>query len=190
MSIKLEKGHKIDLNKGANAELNQLYVGLGWDPIKEKGFFGSKTIDVDLDASLLMFNEKHMCDSVSFRQLKSLCGSVVHSGDNRTGDGDGDDEVINIKLKDVPSHVTSMIVVINSFTGVKFDKIAEASCRLCNAGNNEELAIFPITGGGDFTAMIMVKIYRHAGSWKVSAIGEKCNGRTFDALLPTINAFL
>src|SRR5690349_9536369 len=98
-------------------------MGLGWDPITEvkKGFlgFGSKTVKtaVDLDASCMMFDAKgEMVDMVWFRQLKSQDGSVVHTGDNRSGEGEGDDEQIRVDLSAVPAHVKSLVFTVNCYS--------------------------------------------------------------------------
>jgi len=101
MSVNLQKGQKISLDKEAGGTLTKITMGLGWDAVKTKGFlgFGGKTEAVDLDASVVMFDEgNRLVDTVWFRQLKSKDGSIVHTGDNRTGAGDGDDEQINVAV--------------------------------------------------------------------------------------------
>ncbi len=101
MTVNLQKGQKISLSKEGGGALTRVTMGLGWDAIKSKGFlgFGAKTESVDLDASVVMFDESNRpVDTVWFRQLKSKDGSIVHTGDNRTGAGDGDDEQINVDL--------------------------------------------------------------------------------------------
>ncbi|HEX8602376.1 MAG TPA: TerD family protein [Pseudoduganella sp.] len=189
MSVNLTKGQKISLDKEAGGTLSQVTMGLGWDAVKSKGFlgFGSKSVDIDLDASCLLFDEANKpVDAVWFRQLKSRDGSVMHSGDNRTGAGDGDDEQISVNLSQVPAGVKSIVFTVNSFTGQSFAQVQNAYCRLVNAGNGKEVARFDLSVQGSHNAQIMAKLYRHNGEWKMHAIGENGSGRTFEELLPQV----
>lgn len=189
MAVNLTKGQKISLEKEAGGTLTKVIMGLGWDAVKSKGIFGfgSSAPEIDLDASCLLFDEqKNLIDQVWFRQLKSADGSIVHTGDNRTGDGDGDDEQIIVDLSRVPSSVKSLIFTVNSFTGQNFSKVENATCRMVNASNNQEIARFNLSTLGSHTAQIMTKIYRHNSEWKMHAIGEIASGRTFQDLLPLI----
>lgn len=192
MSIALQKGYKISLNKADESALKYVVMGLGWDVAKPKGVFGmfSSPKSVDLDASCLLFSGKDLVDTIWFRQLKSKCGSIQHTGDNTTGEGEGDDEKIIVSLEKVPANVTSIVFTINSFSGIKFNQIENAFCRLVNLADNSEIAKFTISGGGENTAFIMAKLYRHNGEWKLAAIGEPGNGRTFRDLLPVIESLI
>ena len=189
MSVNLTKGQKISLDKEAGGSLNRVVMGLGWDAVKSKGFlgFGAKSADIDLDASCVLFDDANKpLDVVWFRQLKSRDGSVFHSGDNRTGAGDGDDEQINVALQSVPDNVRSIVFTVNSFTGQSFAQVENAYCRLVSADNGKEVARFNLSVQGQHNAQIMAKLYRHNGEWKMHAIGENGLGRTFDELLPQI----
>ena len=190
MAVNLQKGQKISLEKEAGGALNRVTMGLGWDVAKSKGFFGfggGKSESVDLDASCVLFDEANRpVDVVWFRQLKSRDGSISHSGDNRTGAGDGDDEQIVVELNRVPESVRSLVFTVNSFTGQNFSTVENAYCRLLNASNNQEVARFNLSVQGSHTAQIMAKLYRHNGEWKMHAIGENGVGRTFDDLMPQI----
>ena len=190
MAVNLQKGQKISLEKEAGGALNRVTMGLGWDVAKSKGFFGfggGKSESVDLDASCVLFDEANRpVDVVWFRQLKSRDGSISHSGDNRTGAGDGDDEQIVVELNRVPESVRSLVFTVNSFTGQNFSTVENAYCRLLNASNNQEVARFNLSVQGSHTAQIMAKLYRHGGEWKMHAIGENGSGRTFDDLMPQI----
>ena len=194
MSVNLQKGQKISLEKEAGGALSRVTMGLGWDVAKSKGFFGfggGKSESVDLDASVVLFDESNRpVDVVWFRQLKSRDGSIVHTGDNRTGAGDGDDEQINVDLAKVPDHVKSLVFTVNSFTGQNFSSVQNAYCRIVNSGNNNEIARYDLSVQGSHTAQIMAKLYRHNGEWKMHAIGENGNGRTIDELMPQIVAHL
>jgi tellurium resistance protein TerZ len=190
MAVNLQKGQKISLEKEAGGSLNRVTMGLGWDVAKSKGFFGfggGKSESVDLDASCVLFDEANRpVDVVWFRQLKSRDGSISHSGDNRTGAGEGDDEQIVVELNRVPENVRSLVFTVNSFTGQNFSTVENAYCRLLNAANNQEVARFNLSVQGPHTAQIMAKLYRHNGEWKMHAIGENGVGRTFDDLMPQI----
>ena len=193
MAVSLQKGQKISLEKEAGGALTRVVMGLGWDAIKSKGIFGfgAKTESVDLDASCVMFDEANRpLDIVWFRQLKSRDGSIVHTGDNRTGAGDGDDEQIIVDLSRVPAGVKALVFTVNSFTGQSFAQVQNAYCRLVNGTNDQEVARYDLSVQGPHTAQIMAKLYRHNGEWKMHAIGENGNGRTFDDLLPGIVSYL
>jgi len=180
MAVKLSKGQKVSLSKdlnGGNA-LGVIKMGLGWDT-------GSR--DVDLDASCVLLGaDKKLIDQVWFRQLKSKCGSVVHSGDNRTGAGDGDDEVISVDLTKVPDAVQHIVFTVNSFLGQKFDVVENAFVRIVNGSGGAELCRFELSAKVPNTAMIMSRLYRHNGEWKFAAIGDPADGRTVQDLAGAI----
>lgn len=192
MAISLQKGQKISLTKEAGgASLTKIVMGLGWDAKKSKGFFGigAKDQDIDLDASCVLFDEaKQSVDAIYFNQLASKDGSVLHTGDNRTGAGDGDDEQIVVDLSRVPATVKSIMFIVNSFTGQNFSQIENAYCRVVNAANNQEIAKYDLSCTGSHTAMIMAKIYLHNGEWKMHAIGDNTSGRTFQDMMPALQA--
>ena len=193
MSVNLQKGQKISLDKEAGGSLAKVTMGLGWDAVKKKTLFGfgGKSEAIDLDASCVMFDEANRpSDFVWFRQLKSRDGSIVHTGDNRTGAGDGDDEQIIVELGQVPANVKSLVFTVNSFTGQNFSQVENAYCRIVNSADGKELARYDLSVQGSHTAQVMVKLYRHGGEWKMHAIGENGSGRTFDELMPQITPHL
>ena len=193
MSVNLQKGQKISLEKEAGGALSKVTMGLGWDAVKSKGFFGfgGKSEPVDLDASCILFDENNKAvDFVWFRQLKSKDGSIVHTGDNRTGAGDGDDEQIVVDLSKVPAGVKSLVFTVNSFTGQNFSQVQNAYCRIVNAADSKEVAKYDLSVQGAHTAQVMVKLYRHGSDWKMHAIGENGSGRTFEELMPKITPHL
>ena len=175
MSISLTKGQAISLEKTGGPKLAQVTMGLGWDVVKKKGFmglFGGET-EIDLDASCIMFDLNNQpVDAIWFKQLQSQDGSILHTGDNRTGAGDGDDEQIKVDLSRVPASVKTLMFVVNSFTGQTFAQIENAVCRVVNQANGQEVARYNLTGQGSHTAQIMAKVYRHNNEWKMQAIGE------------------
>lgn len=189
MSVNLQKGQKISLEKEAGTALTSVVMGLGWDAVKKKGFFsfGGGDQEIDLDASCLMFDEqRNLLDVIWFRQLKSRDGSIKHTGDNRTGAGEGDDEQIIVNLAMVPANVRSLVFTVNSFTGQDFSQVENAFCRLFDQTTNNEIAKYNLSVQGNHNAQIMAKVYRHNGEWKMHAIGENGNGRTFQDLMPQI----
>lgn len=197
MAISLQKGQKISLEKEAGGALSRIIMGLGWDSATQSkggflgGLFGGGGESIDLDASCLLFDEHgNLLDAVWFRQLTSNDGSIRHSGDNRTGEGEGDDEQIHVDLHAVPANVKSLVFTVNNYTGQDFSKVANAYCRIVNAANGQEIARYDLSCQGNHTAMIMAKVYRHNNEWKMHAIGEVGQGRTFDQLLPQIRPHL
>lgn len=193
MAINLQKGQKISLAKEAGGALNKIIMGLGWDAVESRGFlgFGGSQQEIDLDASCLLFDEsKSPVDVVFFRQLRSKDGSIQHTGDNRTGAGDGDDEQINVNLDAVPALVKSLVFTVNSFTGQDFSQVKNAFCRIVDASNGKEIARYNLSVQGNHSAQIMAKVYRHNGEWKMHAIGENGRGRTFEDLIPQITPLL
>lgn len=193
MGINLQKGQKISLSKEGGGSLSKVVMGLGWDAKKSGGgllkgmFGGGGSESIDLDASCVVFDDNNkVVDTIWFKQLKSRDGSIVHTGDNRTGDGDGDDEQIIVDLDKVPASVKALVFTVNSFTGQTFDSVENAYCRMVDKSNNQEVARYTLSAQGSHTAQIMAKVYRHNGEWKMHAIGENGNGRTIDSLLPQI----
>lgn len=192
MAIILEKGQKINLQKEDGGDLTSVFMGLGWDAATG-GFMGMGGSSIDLDASCAMFDvNKTLVDSVSFRQLKSRDGDYVrHSGDNLTGAGDGDDEIINVDLHRIPANVEQIVFVVNSYQGQTFDKVKNCFCRLVESVNNKEVCTFKLNERGSTnTGLIMAKVYRHNGKWKMNAIGTPCNGRTIQDIAKEIVAVL
>jgi len=188
MTVSMVKGQRISLEKPGGGELSQVRMGLGWDAVTKKGFFGSRQQDIDLDASAVVFADGRITDVVYFGQLTSQDGSVRHTGDNRTGAGDGDDESILVDLGRLPVHATSVVFTVSSFQGQTFDEVENAFCRLVDESTGLELARYTLTGGGAHTAMIMARVYRNGPGWKMNAIGEPTQGRTFQDMLQGITA--
>ncbi|MFI3119192.1 MAG: TerD family protein [Methylococcaceae bacterium] len=193
MAINLQKGQKISLSKESGGALSKVVMGLGWDAkqstgSKLKGLFGGgKTEAIDLDASCVMFDDQNkVVDVIYFGQLKSRDGSIIHTGDNRSGAGDGDDEQIKVDLSTVPATVKSLVFTVNSFSGQTFNEVENAYCRIVDSSNDTEVARYTLSSQGSHTALVMTKLYRHNGEWKMHAIGENGVGRTIDALLPQI----
>ena len=188
MAVNLQKGQKISLEKEAGGALSSVVMGLGWDVAKKKGLFGfGRNQEIDLDASCFMFDDNnHPVDLVYFGHLRSNDGSIQHSGDNRTGAGDGDDEQIAVNLARVPANIKSLVFTVNNYTGQDFSQVENAYCRLVDGQSGKEIARYDLSAQGSHNAQIMAKLYRHNGEWKMHAIGENGRGETPDLLLPLI----
>lgn len=186
MGITLEKKQTISLEKQGGGALRKISMGLGWDAASSGGFFGKLLGggggDIDLDASCIVLDEnKKELDVVWFRQLKSKDGNIKHSGDNRTGDGDGDDETIYVDLEALGSRVKYLVFTVNSFTGQNFNSVKNAYCRIVDDGNNE-LARFNLSEQGSHTGLIMAYLTRNGAGWQVTAVGDKASGRSVQDL--------
>ncbi len=194
MSVNLSKSQKISFAKKSQG-LQQVFVGLGWKPAQaSSGFFKSmfSTPDaIDLDASCIVFDaQKNVIDTVWFRQLRNSNNSIVHTGDNRTGEGDGDDEVIKLDLSKLPENAAQLVFVINSFTGQTFDKVGNAYCRLVDQVTGKEIAQYKLTGEGKHTAQIMARLYIENGEWMMQALGEPANAQVVSQLESAVRRFI
>lgn len=187
MALTLSKNQSISLEKTAGTGITSVSLGLGWDPAKSGGFLskmlGSST-QIDLDASCIALDSGlKPVDLVWFRQLQSKDGSIEHSGDNLTGEGDGDDETIHVDLQRLPSTVRYLVFTVNSFRGQTFDQVENAYCRIVDGAKNRELARFNLAEKGGHTGVVMASLSRAAGGWEFKAIGQSTNGRTADDLV-------
>ncbi|MGS2745172.1 TerD family protein [Halomonas sp. LS-001] len=186
MAISLSKGQTISLAKNNESSLSNVLMGLGWDPVKKKsGGFLSSLLggggggDIDLDASVIMLDSaKQPVDTVSFGQLVSKDGAVRHGGDNLTGEGDGDDEVIYVKLTELPANVVHLVFTVNSFRGQTFNEVENAFCRLVDEVKKEELCRYTLTDQGGHTGVIMASMSKGSDGWSMTAHGKPCSGRT------------
>jgi tellurium resistance protein TerZ len=191
VTVSLNKGQTVSLTKAGGGTLSKVRMGLGWDAMKKKGMFGTRSQSIDLDASALLFDANgQLVDQVWFSQLTSKDGSVHHTGDNRSGAGEGDDESIKVDLSQIPGNVTTLVFTVNSFTGQNFSQIENAFCRLIDESNESEIARYDLTGSGTHTAQIMAKVTRDGQGWSMTAIGTPTSGRTFHDLLPAITGIL
>ena len=186
MAVSLSKGQKIDLTKQAPG-LSRVRMGLGWDPVKKSGFFGKLMgggdNSIDLDASCLMYDgSRKLVETVWFRQLASSDGSITHSGDNRTGDGDGDDETISVDLSRLPLQVTALVFIVNSFQGQTFNEVENAVCRLVDERSGTELARFDLREKGAHTGVVMAVLSKDGGAWSMKAVGKPAGGRTAEEM--------
>jgi len=174
MSVSLTKGGNVSLTKMAPA-LTAVTVGLGWEARTTTG------VDFDLDASALLcdatgrvINDAHF---IFFNNLRSPDGSVEHTGDNLTGEGDGDDEVINVNLSTVPANVEKVVFPVSIYEAdsrqQSFGQVVNAYIRVLDRSNNSELARYDLTEDASTeTAMVFGELYRHGAEWKFRAMGQ------------------
>jgi tellurium resistance protein TerD len=174
VGVSLSKGGNVSLTKEA-PNLTAVVVGLGWDARTTTGS------DFDLDASALLTNDqgKVLSDQhfVFFNNLRSPDGSVEHTGDNLTGEGEGDDEVINVNLAGVPADVSKIVFPVSIYDAEtrqqSFGQVRNAYIRVVNAADSRELARYDLTEDASTeTAMVFGELYRHGGEWKFRAIGQ------------------
>ncbi|MFG3257805.1 TerD family protein [Streptomyces sp. NPDC048172] len=174
MGVSLSKGGNVSLTKEA-PNLTAVIVGLGWDARTTTGS------DFDLDASALLTNEQGKVGNdqnfVFFNNLKSPDGSVEHTGDNLTGEGEGDDEVIKVNLAGVPADVEKIVFPVSIYEAESrqqsFGQVRNAYIRVVNQADNNELARYDLSEDASTeTAMVFGELYRHGAEWKFRAIGQ------------------
>ncbi|TDT25947.1 stress response protein SCP2 [Streptomyces sp. BK208] len=171
--VSLQKNQTVSLVKGGRPVLSQVKMGLGWEP----AYRGK---DIDLDASVIAYGpQRNHIDSCYFGKLSIVNGAIKHSGDNLTGEGGGDDEVIVVDLGRLPQEVSGLVFTVNSFSGQKFTEVAKAYCRLLDAATGEELVRFDLTSAEPQTGVMMAKLIRqYSGEWEMTAMGDFVKSRT------------
>ncbi|ESQ73965.1 TerD family protein [Asticcacaulis sp. AC402] len=180
MSISLKKNASVSLTKEGGDGLTSITLGVGWDVASGLlgGLFGGGG-SIDLDASCIAFGANgQVIDTVWFQQLLSRDGSIRHSGDNLTGEGDGDDETISIDLTRLPVEIETLVFTVSSFRGQTFDKVKNAFSRVIDSRARKELARFDISESGPHTGVVLAYVKRDGGQWTFKAIGERTNART------------
>jgi tellurium resistance protein TerD len=173
MGVTLAKGGNVSLSKAA-PNLTQVMVGLGWDARSTTG------ADFDLDASALMCSNGRVLGDewfIFYNQLKSPDGSVEHTGDNLTGEGEGDDESILIDLSKVPPQCDKIVFPVSIHDadnrGQTFGQVSNAFIRVVNQADGQELARYDLSEDASTeTAMIFGEVYRYQGEWKFRAVGQ------------------
>ena len=178
MAVSLRKGENISLSKSAPS-LKTILVGLGWNARSTDG------ADFDLDASIFLVTDSGKVrgdhDFIFYGQLVSKCGSIEHTGDNRNGVGDGDDEALKIVLEKVPSDIKRIIVCVTIHDAAlrkqNFGQVGDSFMRIVNMEGDVEIARFDL--GEDYsieTAIIFGEVYRNGGDWKFKAVGQGSSG--------------
>jgi tellurium resistance protein TerZ len=202
MAINLQKGQRINLEKTNGTKLQSICVGINWGAIEKKGLFGKTKEAVDLDASCILYDtNKIVSEIIYFGNLKSKNKSVVHSGDDLTGDMDGDDgldnEVISVDLAKLDPSINYVAFVLNSFRGQDFGTIPFASIRIYEGTPSrvtEVFAKYDIVNGEGFSghvSMVMGVFYKRNGEWKFNAIGEPTKDKKLqETVISVTNKYL
>lgn len=200
MAINLQKGQRINLQKDNGSTLQNVCVGINWGAIEKKGFFGgNKKVAVDLDASCALFDaNKNVLDIVYFGQLSSRDGSIRHSGDDLTGDLNGDDgldnEVITLDFNRLSPNVEHVAFVLNSYRGQDFADVPFASIRIYEGTPmrvKEVFAKYDIANDKHFAghvSMVMGVFYKRNGQWKFNAIGDPTKDRKLKQTVETVKS--
>ncbi|MEV0257802.1 TerD family protein, partial [Streptomyces sp. NPDC050732] len=180
--VSLQKNQTVSLVKGGKPLLSQVKMGLGWEP----AFRGK---DIDLDASVIAYGpQRNHVDSCYFGKLSIVNGAIKHSGDNLTGEGGGDDEVIVVDLGRLPQDVTGLVFTVNSFSGQKFTEVAKAYCRLIDAATGEELVRFDLTNAEAQTGVMMAKLIKQfTGEWEMTGMGQFVKSRTVRGMVQEVS---
>ncbi|MFJ9537476.1 TerD family protein [Streptomyces sp. NPDC101225] len=174
MGVSLGKGGNVSLSKEAPG-LSAVLIGLGWDVRTTTG------ADYDLDASALLLNAAGRVASdqhfVFYNNLRSPDGSVEHTGDNLTGEGEGDDESIKVDLAGVPADIDRIVFPVSiheaDARGQSFGQVRNAFIRVVNQANSQEIARYDLSEDASTeTAMVFGELYRHSGEWKFRAVGQ------------------
>ena len=178
MAISLQKGGNVNLSKEAHG-LTKVIIGLGWDPRATDG----KEFDLDGSAFLLKADGKVRGDSdfIFYNNLKSTDGSVTHTGDNRSGEGEGDDERVVVDLSQVPAEIDRLAVSVTIHEAEQrnqnFGMVSRAYIRCLNADGEKEIARYDLSEDGSVeTAMIFGELYRAGSEWKFRAVGQGYKG--------------
>ena len=197
MAINLEKGQRINLEKSNGSKLQSVCVGINWGAIEKKGIFGIKKEPVDLDGSFSVYDgNKNLIDTVSFRKLISTDQAIKHSGDDLTGDLNGDDgldnEVITLDLSRLNASANYVAFFINSFRGQDFKDIPFASIRIYEGTPTrvqEVFAKYDIANDAAFAgsvSMVLGVFYKRNDEWKFNAIGTPTKDRKLEESVVTI----
>lgn len=210
--VNMKKLEVVSLSKDGE-NIKEIMMGLAWknaqpktkEVLEEPGFlgklFGSKPVkrqevievdEIDLDASILCY-DKHgnVVESVYFARKMGANGKIKHMGDDRVGGGEKlDNEQIYIKLAELPSNIETLFATVSSFRGQTFSDIERASCRLVDTATNKEDVNINLSAKGEYTGIIMAKIYRYGDGWLVKSIEESCFSRTVKDLEKDCKKFI
>ncbi|KZM72607.1 TerD family protein [Nocardia terpenica] len=186
----LNPGQEVALHEIRKGELTMAKMALGWDPVRVHGARSIRAVEVDLDASALLFIGHNLVDAVYYQQLSSRDGAVRHSGDNLTGEGSGDDEVITVDLARLSQQVTALVFVVTSYAGHTFERLRNAYWRMVDGTTNAELARGNLRAGGAHTGMAVAKVYREDGIWRLAALGAPLQAGHPVETVPQVTPFL
>jgi tellurium resistance protein TerD len=174
MAVSLTKGGNVNLSKEAPG-LSHIKIGLGWDARVTDGV----SFDLDAVGFLLKATGKVTSDNgfIFYNHKTSECGSVTHQGDNKTGEGEGDDESITVDLAKVPTEIDKLVIAVTidkaEEKNQNFGQVSNAFVRVINDDNNTEIARYDLSEDASIeTAIIFGELYRHGSDWKFRAVGQ------------------
>jgi stress response protein SCP2 len=177
----------VSLVKTGAPPLSKVRMGLGWDPAQ----YGA---NIDLDASCILYDDRGKdVDKIWFMSKKGARGAVRHSGDNLTGQGEGDDEVIFVDLAALPPNVRTLVFTVNSFAGQRFTEVRNAFCRLIDDYSGAELVRYDLSDSKPQTGLVMCKVQRDPAApqtWTMTAIGEFHDGKTVRSMVAPARQYL
>ncbi len=182
--VSLRKQQTVSLVKTGAPALRQVRMGLGWDPVR-------RGADIDLDASVIAFDVRGRdVEKIWYGNLRGFGDAVLHSGDNLTGEGDGDDELITIHLDRLPKEVEALVFTVNSFRGQTFAEVKNAYCRLLD-DRGGELVRYDLDEAERHTGVLMAKLVREGdGTWSMTALGQFHDGRNVKKMVEPARACL
>jgi len=178
MSVSLSKGGNVSLSK-EEPNLSKILIGLGWDTRATDG----DDFDLDASAFVLAAGDKVRGDGdfIFYNNLRSSDGSVEHTGDNRTGEGDGDDEALKVELTKVPAEIQKIAIAVTIHDAdarrQSFGMVSNAFIRIVNDATGREISRYDLAEDASTeTAMIFGEVYRHNDEWKFRAVGQGFKG--------------
>jgi stress response protein SCP2 len=185
--IQLSSGQELAMTTTDGQPLTEVQVGVGWDKERLAGILGTGKPDVDLDVSAVQFAGKQFFDLAFYNNLQTRDGSLVHLGDNTTGDAEGDDESLTVDLSRVYAKVDTIVFLVSSYQGHTLEWVRNAYCRVVG-GEDTELFRFTMSGGVPRTGLVLAKLVRVGEQWTFHAIGRgiavKVPTESLDALQP------
>lgn len=196
MTVTLSKGQTVSLAKSGGGGITSLHFGLGWDPAKAeaKGFFGKLLggggeKSIDLDASCIACDASGKAvDICWWKKLDTDDRAIHHTGDNITGEGDGDDEVIQVKTNQLNADIKHLVLTVNSFQGQSFNEVDNAVCRVVDMDTNTEICKFVLSEQGAHTGVVMGIVSLKDSGWEFKAVGTVANGQTAEHMMGAATA--
>jgi tellurium resistance protein TerZ len=170
--IELVPGQDLRLVDASGEPLRRVRLGVGWDKERTAGFIGTGAPEIDLDASAVQFRGQELFDLAFYNHLATRDGSVVHQGDNTSGRGEGDDEVVVVDLGAVYHQVDTVVLLVSSYQGHGLEWVHNAYCRIVDDEQDVELARITLTAGVRETGIALAALRREGAGWTLRALGE------------------
>lgn len=172
------------------APLRFVSMGLGWDPVRGGRWSGGTRPEIDLNAAAALYADRQLTEVVYHEEMLSRDGTVRLLGDNLTGHGEGDDEVITIDLTRISPPITSVILLVTSYSGQAFDVIENGFCRLVDGLTRREISRFDLPAGPEHTGFVLGRLHHDDGPWQFHVIGVAIPARHPVEAIPHLEQFL